>query len=687
MAIVPRIVEPASVLFSAVQALGDDNRKYLGLLPHAAWSEYAQAGHICAMVDESSPDTPLAYVAYRTPRNEIVIAHLVVCTEARGSGLARSLIEFLRGNYPQRLGIMLSCRRDYPAHHMWPKLGFVARGETPGRGKDRRLLNRWWLDFGHPTLLTWDGPADSLVPVMIDMNILIDLTCDSPGTEEQHTRRVFDSLHDRIEVIVSPEAANEIDRNPDEAARRRLRAALGAYTEVTVDQSELDRVDMRLAEQSGARPDESCRTRSDRKHVAYAAVAGVTTIVTRDGPARRRLGPASKKMFEINIVTPSALVGLVDEIENTSLYSPGPLLGTAYRRAEARVDDATDVDGFISTATSERRNEFQRIRDDIAAAKPLSTMQIIYNPSRVPIALIGIDTAGEHAVVRAARMHKTPLSVSLASQLVQNIRDFSLAHHKNVIRIIDKHVDTTIREALVSDGFHSTELGLIGIGLGGYLTQHEFDSEIRSILASLNGNGDEKSVLTEAVRRISARTEPYRTAAIEHEMRPVRVDSDELPTWLVPIKPQFSIDLFGYPDQLFDRPSNLGLSREHVYYKSRSSGETAPGRIIWYVSGTSPEAFACSSLIETIDGTAHELHRRFNRLGVYTYDQVAQAASGNKARALRVADTVVFDHPVPLRRIKQLGSEVGQRLPGMSSVRLVPDVSAAIIREGQFGVK
>ena len=129
---------------------------------------------------------------------------------------------------------------------------------------------------------------------------------------------------------------------------------------------------MRLAEQSGARPDESRQTRSDRKHVAYAAVAGVTTIVTRDGPARRRLGPASKKMFEINIVTPSALVGLVDEIENTSLYSPGPLLGTAYRRAEASVDVATDVDGFISTATSERRNEFQQIRDDIAAAKPLS---------------------------------------------------------------------------------------------------------------------------------------------------------------------------------------------------------------------------------------------------------------------------------------------------------------------------
>ncbi|GAB37547.1 GNAT family N-acetyltransferase, partial [Gordonia sputi] len=98
MAIVPRIVEPASVLFSAVQALGDDNRKYLGLLPHAAWTEYAQAGHICAMVEETSPDTALAYAAYRTPRNEIVIAHLVVCAEARGSGLARRLIDFLRRN-------------------------------------------------------------------------------------------------------------------------------------------------------------------------------------------------------------------------------------------------------------------------------------------------------------------------------------------------------------------------------------------------------------------------------------------------------------------------------------------------------------------------------------------------------------------------------------------------------------
>ena len=688
MATVERIVEPGSPLFNAVQTLGDDNRSSLGLLPHAAWADYANARHICAIVDEATPDTPLAYVAYRTPRNEIVIAHLVVREDSRRSGLARRLIDGLRVRYPERLGILLRCRRDYEAHQMWPKLGFVARGEEPGRGKQPRVLTRWWLDFGHPTLLTWDGPADSLVPVMIDMNILIDLTCDSPGAEEQQTRRVFDSLHDRIEVIVSPEAANEIDRNPAEAERRRLRASLGAYTEISVDQAALERVDMQLADKSGARSSESLQNRSDRKHIAYAAAAGVTTVVTRDGPARRRLGPASKKMFEINIVTPSALVGLVDEIENTSQYAPGPLLGTAYRRAEAGVDNSRDVDDFISTANSERRRDFQRLRDHISAAKPASSMQIVYNPSQAPVALIGIDGSENHATVRVARMKKNPLAVSLASQLVQNIRDFGLKHEKKVIRVLDDHIDGLIREALISDGFHPTTSGLVGVGLDRYLTKTEFEAEIESVIASLNGYDEEQSVLAEAVGRIHARSEPNRSASIEHEFRPVRYDSGELPTWLVPIKPQFSIDLFGYPLQLFERPSNLGLSREHVYYKTRSSGETAPGRIIWYVSGNNGEAFASSSLIEVVDGNALELHRRFNRLGVYTYEQVeAQAGTNNRARALRVADTVVFDNPVSLRRIQHLGSTVRQRLPGMSSVRLAPEVASTIIREGQFGNK
>ncbi|MGC5247423.1 GNAT family N-acetyltransferase [Gordonia sp. DT219] len=687
MVVVPQVVEPGSALFTSVKSLGDEHSKYLGLLPHAAWAEYAEAGHICAMVDDAARDTPLAYVAYRTPRNEIVVAHLVVRSAARGLGLARCLIDFLRGSYPDRMGISLSCRRDYPAHAMWPKLGFVARGEKPGRGKGRLPLTRWWLDFGHPTLLTWDGPADSLVPVMIDMNILIDLTCDNPGPVECGTREVFNSLHDRIEVIVSPEAANEIDRNPDEIARRRLRGALGAYTEISANQDEFVRIEAQLADESTSKPNESRQTRSDRMHIAYAAVAGVTTVVTRDGAARRRLGPVSKRMFEINLVTPAALKGIVDEIENTSLYSPGPLLGTAYRRVEAGVNDSADVDAFIDTAASERRSSFQELRDSIAAAKPLSTMSIVYTPGARPLALVGIDVSGKHAIVRIARMYQDPLSVSMAAQLVQNIRDYSRLHQKNVIRVTDMHVEATIREALISDGFRQHETGLIGASLDGYLTPRQFESQVDVMLSTLNEHSHEQTQLSCAIHRINALAGADRIAAIEHELRPMRYDSEELPTWMVPIKPQFSTDLFGYPDQLFERPSNLGLSREHVYYKARPHGESPPGRIIWYASGGSGEAFACSSLIECVDDTPQKLHRRFRRLGVYTYEQVCQTSNNDVARALRVADTVVFPHPVGLRRLRQLGKAMGQQLPAQSSVRLVPEVAASIIREGQFGIE
>jgi len=71
----------------------------------------------------------------------------------------------------------LWCRRDYVAHDLWPRLGFVARSDRQGRSYTGSYLTFWWLDHGHPNLFT---PADekrlaSKRKAVMDANVFYDL--------------------------------------------------------------------------------------------------------------------------------------------------------------------------------------------------------------------------------------------------------------------------------------------------------------------------------------------------------------------------------------------------------------------------------------------------------------------------------------------------------------------------------
>lgn len=155
---------PSDALFAAVRELGDAHRKFVGLLPFEAWRDYAERGQVLVAIDDSAvPGDGLraavaGYTAYRTPRDEVVIAHLVVNPVARGKGVARVLVDELSRIYSKRRGIAAACRADFEANTMWPRLGFVPMGSKPGRGRDQQTLTYWWRDHGHPDLMTWSGP-------------------------------------------------------------------------------------------------------------------------------------------------------------------------------------------------------------------------------------------------------------------------------------------------------------------------------------------------------------------------------------------------------------------------------------------------------------------------------------------------------------------------------------------------
>lgn len=678
----------AALLEQAIK-LGDANRRYLGLLTPQAYGDYAANGTLLCTVDGDG--RLLAYSAFRLPRDEIVIAHLVVDQQAKGRGLARGLVDEIGRRHQPRRGIKARCRRDFPANGMWPSLGFVALGDSPGRSRAGALLTTWWRDHGHGDLLSWDGGHPERLAAALDANVFFDLHAAAPGRAAT-TRALLAGLGDRVELLVTPELHNEINRGAHDVERAALHAAAGAYPSLTGPQDRVEAIEAAIIEARGGGRRAAASDRSDVRHVAWVAAAGVTVLVTRDERAMRNLGPAAEEVAGVRLVTPHDLVALVDEAEDTPSYRPEALLGTGYSVREAGDADRAALASFRSAAGGEAAKEMRTILRALAAGRPASRRLLVIDPAGQPVALIGAVPRRGRLEVPLLRVTARALRATLAAQAVSVVRGLAQEADVPLIVITDPHADAEVVEAALADGFGRASSGATAaVAMPGRTTARETELRLRGLLEKdEDGAAALGPLLTALATLATDPTQVNLAAAVEHRMRPAVVTDAELPSFLVPIKPAWSSELFGAPAQLYERPSGLGMSLEHVYYRSaRPARESAPARVLWYVSAGGPlgsHAVACSQLAEVVEGPPAEIWRRFRRLGVYRRQDVeAAAGTAGVVRALRVADTRLLPSPVPHARLRQLAAGFGQTLNVQSPFRLSPALFAAVLEEAGDG--
>lgn len=154
-------------------ALGDLYKATLGVLPHAAYHQYADDGTIVAALDG---DKLLGYSVFadRKTRQDLKLIHLCVGLNGRGRGVARAMVQSISDRYPNAMGIAAYCRRDYAENKVWERLNFAWRGERPGR-KPGTFIDGWFLSHGHADLFASQVDAQRLI-VAIDTNVLSDLS-------------------------------------------------------------------------------------------------------------------------------------------------------------------------------------------------------------------------------------------------------------------------------------------------------------------------------------------------------------------------------------------------------------------------------------------------------------------------------------------------------------------------------
>jgi hypothetical protein len=521
-----------------------------------------------------------------------------------------------------------------------------------------------------------------ILRVAIDLNVFVDLEIMPEREGAIESRALADDwLADQVELVVTPELRREVARLPDGPDKRRHQLALSRYRTLSVDSRAADAVTARITDhvRRTLKIDLSLDRgdASDVRHVAEAGLAGVTVLATRDGNLLR-WSAAAADVGEVRVMRPADVVLDVDELARAQAYQPVQLQDTAYQLSPVRARSEDELLLFLNGGQGESKAKYLSWIRPILAGGQRWTRTILRSPDGKPIAFYVTGAQEKQLEVPVLRVIPQRLENTIARQLLYLFREEAMRQARPVVKITDPCLANNISAAIRENGFIRHEGSWIGLVIRACADASTIDS-----LAAT-------AAQTVGLRMPALR--PSMSAAVaadlERALWPAKITDSDLPTFLVPIKPAWASDLFGVPQTMFPRSNLLGISREHVYYRSpKPRVEQAPARLLWYVSGSgdggTSSVIGCSRLDEVVTDKPTVLHQTFRHLGVWRRDQVASAARDGVALALRFADTEIFPHQVSLLRLRELAAAHRQNPLLRSPQKITAGLFATIYQEGQ----
>ncbi|MBO3736560.1 GNAT family N-acetyltransferase [Actinoplanes flavus] len=657
--------------------LGDAARSTLGHMPFSAYDSAADKGTLLLAY---CGDLVVGYALYALARRRVRLSHLCVDPAWRGKGIARLLVEEISQRHHDHLGISARCRRDYRLGEMWIRLDFAQRGERPGRSASKEPLIDWWRDHGHPNLLSADAET-VLVRAAIDMNVLRDLTEDGRTNADESYALLAPHLVGLLEIVRTAALNTEIDRM-DSDLRTRCTDRAQRFPAVRSDPGLRRRVVDELRQHTRPLDPQDPKDWGDwldLRHVAEAIGAGLNVLVTNDRELTRIYGSVAER-YGLRIMRPADVVVHIDELAHAEAYRPASLQDTGYVEQRLRRGENQAIETLRSQATKERPRDLQSALDSLAlsGAQRLG----IYQPTGELVAAYA--TLGAAGVLRVPllRVANRPLADTLARQLLFRLRQQARQSGLAVVQIADQHLSPQARLAAANDGFQEVDGGLSCYVID--FVGPASDVERAAISAARVAGILEPVPLRSGMPTVVA-------AELERIWWPAKIVDSELPTYMIPIQQPYSTQLLGVPASFLPRHDALGLSREHVYYRSPGGiRPQAPARLLWYMSEgghttQQPAAIiACSQLDAVVTAPVDELYDRFQHLGVWDRNTVRQAARDGVAQALRFTNTEIFPRPIPRSAIRRLAIEHGGPANAPQQPTRIPAAMfAALYQEGR----
>lgn len=650
-----------------VSRLWRSNSATLGFFTAGAFHEYAAKGQILIAEDDS--EQCVGYALYRISRNVVALVHLCVATERRSSGVARALIDGLKSATQTMRGIRLSCRRDFPVAALWPRLGFVAINDRTGRGVDRKPLTTWWLDYGHPDLFSSNAEiamgSGQKLPVVMDANVFFDLDEKNDVESEESKTLAADWVQVNVELFVTPEILNEIDRQKNESLRRQERARVGQFSMVQSDMAQYGRFVEEI--RSLYTTPITVQDESDIRQLAYALAAGIQFFVTRDAGVICR-GDVLYEQHGLTVMRPVDLVVHLDSMESEADYRPARLAGT---RLEHRLVKPGEIERLVlrfqGNAVGEKAAAFRRTITALLGNPEKCRCYVVCDGTEEVLALYAKHEVDEVLTeVPLLRLNARDLDATLARYLAAHMHWRSASRRAVITKVCDKFLMPVVERALTESGYsysngHWIRAGFPIVGTSGQM------AEALSDLA--NGRSDVAVSLKSLSRTLSNHSlisDPFSLAKVETALWPAKITDLAILNYIIPIQPSWARELFDEElarQDLLGANLDLALQQEGVYYRTTHFTKlAAPARILWYVSQGkniqgSGHIRACSRLDEVVVGKPKDLYRAYRRLGVYEWRDVYATARQNinsDIMALRFSQTEQMNRPVAWKRVQEV---------------------------------
>ncbi len=657
-------IDSNSKYLKNVIELADKNSEYLGFLPRNVFIEAAKRRNILiALLNETEF---VGYLLYRvvSTKCRASITHLCVDEKYRRNGIGRELILHLVDITKNLLGISLYCRRDYESNKFWAHMGFQYRGEKLGRGKDQKPLTYYWYDHNHPSLFKLAGEVamqSKPFNAVIDANIFIRLF------EDSNYPLHADWLLDDLTLCITPELCNEINRDDDDKRRLEMLSYADSFPVIPVEKFNVDQISTLL------RPNfpihMNSQQNSDLMQLSYAIASETDFFVTNDQRLIKNIKKIIYDKFGLLIVSVENLILHIDELINKVAYQVHKLVGSQIqisRLGSEQNDYLADI--FHRYSKEKKRELLEKL--NILLSQPQSYETFVFRAKdQGPIALIvHAQTNNQSLEIPLMRVIESPLSQTLASQLLFWSVQRAVARNLLLVKITDNNLSNEIKKALQENSFIKhinswNKFNIIGVHDHNSIKKilHEYETIYIQEKTSLDiiFNQLDESVVNQDIQN---------SVQVEKYLWPLKISDSNIPSFIVPIQPMWAIDLFDYElggQTLFGSDESLILKTENIYYRSSHSKlPTAPSRVLWYVSKGNSNYYigvkairACSYVDKISLGTPKDLFRQYQELGVYQWKNVLTTANNNPENnilAFRFSRTQLLQYPIPLEEFMQI---------------------------------
>jgi predicted nucleic acid-binding protein len=515
----------------------------------------------------------------------------------------------------------------------------------------------------------------------IDMNIFIDLVTRRP--EGRNSRPLQDPwVTEEIELVLTDEVLNEINKAPDKSVRRVYRTHVGSFRQLNPIRAAWQPI---YTELKGRLTSErlNARDQADLRHVARAIAGGATYLVTRDDALVRRWATLTREAAGIQIVHPHTLLQVLDQRRRTSAYAPAHLEGTdlELKKLEASEIHAL-LDPMVAQSEGERGRDLRK-RLESLVSRPNEIDVWSLSDQAISLATWAEEVSGEEVRIPLLRLRRVPTAHTLARHILFRCKLIALSSGAKRVLVSEPFLTPALSSAMSAERYvRSADAWEVQADrFVGSLTG--FRARLRQ--RSLN-------VPTWLKTESPPDLVNLRGIEIERQYWPAKILDAPLDTFVIPIKPAYAEALYDLElakQTLFYRDRQLGLSREHVYYRNPkgTGGLSAPARILWYVTSRprtagTKQIVACSRLEEVSVGPPRALYQRFRHLGIYRLTDVLEASPKGEVMALRFTDTELFSNRVGLGALERMARAEGHGLFLQGPWKVSRSIFESIYRQG-----